>query len=398
MKVMTNTNSNRKKSTTQRLKLLTRLVFFGIVIGLSSNAIKRRSLNYKQTIAEFEEPSITNKKQYYSDVVANEQEQQQKQQHSSNEFHSNYHHHHHSERENWWHDLSSKCQFKLGQKIAPFGELKDVDARSELYSNMYRSTKDTIILDIFNPSKTVIVQSANNNNDLTLDKVFDIDTEKDVVTPILEKLEIPVRAIVLPFPSSSDGAKIIGKTTREILSKYGFAKETSVWLQNAELYHASVYHASHHLDPRKVKISEIKEEIRAVKESAKQICSIKIVLERVVVTTSGALVSVWNTQNSNDVGEISEFRKLLLNNLPHSPVNQIVSNKSIVHATLARFLGTVGTSENAKMVARELTNSLCGLEMTLPIAWFVEERHTLALALGGEYDTVGAPFRDCRSD
>lgn len=203
---------------------------------------------------------------------------------------------------------------------------------------------------------------------------------------------------MLPFPSSSDGAKIIGKTTREILSKYGFAKETSVWLQNAELYHASVYHASHHLDPHKVKISEIKEEIRAVKESAKQICSIKIVLERVVVTTSGALVSVWNTQNSNDVGEISEFRKLLLNNLPHSPVNQIVSNKSIVHATLARFLGTVGTSENAKMVARELTNSLCGLEMTLPIAWFVEERHTLALALGGEYDTVGAPFRDCRSD
>ena len=50
---------------------------------------------------------------------------------------------------------------------------------------------------------------------------------------------------------------------------------------------------------------------------------------------------------------------------------------------------------NAKSVARELSNALCGLEMTLPMAWFVEERHTLALALGGEYDTVGAPFRDC---
>jgi hypothetical protein len=263
---------------------------------------------------------------------------------------------------------------------------------------MFQSTVGTTILDIFNPSKTVIVQTANNNNDLTLDKVFDIDTDKDEVMPILEKLEIPVRAIVLPFPSTSEGAKKIGKITREVLAKYGFSKETSVWLQNAELYHASVYHASHHLDAHKAKGDEIREEVRAVKESAKQICPIKIALERVVVTSSGALVSVWNTRNTRDGGEISEFRRFLRDNLPNSPVNQIVSNRSIIHATLARFLGTTGTSENAKAVARELTNSLCGLEMTLPMAWFVEERHTLALALGGEYDTVGAPFRDCHEE
>ena len=78
------------------------------------------------------------------------------------------------------------------KRSAPFGESEDVD-EIELYAKMFRSTSDTAVLDIFNPSKTVIVQTANNNNDLTLDKVFVIDTEKDEVTPILEKLEIPVR-------------------------------------------------------------------------------------------------------------------------------------------------------------------------------------------------------------
>ena len=295
-------------------------------------------------------------------------------------------------RETWWHDLSSRCQFSLGQTLLPFGNSKDVDARSELYAKMFRSTKDTVTLDVFDPLKNVVVQSANNGKHLTLQDVFEIDKEKDEVTPILAKLDVPVRAIVLPFPSTSDGAKKMGKVTREILGAHGFHKKTAFWLQNAELYHASVYHASHHLEIRKANTLEIRKEIEAVKEAAREICPLKIALERVVVTSTGALVSVWNTRNSKDGGEISEFRSLLKQNLPSSPENQIVSNRSIVHATLARFLGTSGTSENAKKVAQELTDKLCGLEITLPMAWFVEERHTLALALGGEFDTVGVPF------
>ncbi|CAL6381212.1 unnamed protein product [Bathycoccus prasinos] len=407
-------NTTRRR----RSKLLTRLVLLGVLFGISSSAMKRRALNGVDNTGDYASSVQQQHHQQQGAAVSssaskvytklNTDASLRKQTHqdglssgasgdsatssSSSSSSSN------REREIWWHDLSSKCQFTLGQTLAPFGESDDVDARSELYAKMFRSTSDTAVLDIFNPSKTVIVQTANNNNDLTLDKVFVIDTEKDEVTPILEKLEIPVRAIVLPFPSTSEGAKKIGKITREVLAKNGFSKETSVWLQNAELYHASVYHASHHLDAHKAKGNEIREEVRVVKESAKQICPIKITLERIVITSSGALVSVWNTRNTRDGGEISEFRQLLHDNLPNAPVNQIVSNKSIIHATLARFLGTTGTSENAKNVARELTNVLCGLEMTLPMAWFVEERHTLALALEGEYDTVGAPFRDCHVD
>lgn len=404
-------NTTRRR----RSKLLTRLVMFGVLIGMFTSAMKRRALHGVDNTREYATSLQQQQQQQHqgatvsssaskvsttlnTDASSREKNRQDatvlgKDLGSATSTSST-----NREREIWWHDLSSKCQFTLGQKIAPFGESEDVDARSELYAKMFQSTVGTTILDIFNPSKTVIVQTANNNNDLTLDKVFDIDTDKDEVTPILEKLEIPVRAIVLPFPSTSEGAKKIGRITREVLAKYGFSKETSVWLQNSELYHASVYHASHHLDAHKAKGDEIREEVRAVKESAKQICPIKIALERVVVTSSGALVSVWNTRNARDGGEISEFRQFLRDSLPNSPVNQIVSNKSIIHATLARFLGTTGTSENAKAVARELTNSLCGLEMTLPMAWFVEERHTLALALGGEYDTVGAPFRDCHEE
>ena len=174
-----------------------------------------------------------------------------------------------------------------------------------------------------------------------------------------------------------------------MLAKNGFSKETSVWLQNAELYHASVYPQSHHLDAHKAKGNEIREEVSVVKESAKQICPIKITLERIVITSSGALKALEHAKYEGWWRNL-RVSPTLHDNLPNAPVNQIVSNKSIIHATLARFLGTTGTSENAKNVARELTNVLCGLEMTLPMAWFVEERHTLASRWKGEYDTVGS--------
>ena len=307
-------NTTRRR----RSKLLTRLVLLGVLFGISSSAMKRRALNGVDNTGDYASSVQQQHHQQQGAAVSssaskvstklNTEASLRKQTHqyglssgasgdgATSSSSSN------REREIWWHDLSSKCQFTLGQTLAPFGESEDVDARSELYAKMFRSTSDTAVLDIFNPSKTVIVQTANNNNDLTLDNVFVIDTEKDEVTPILEKLEIPVRAIVLPFPSTSEGAKKIGKITREVLAKNGFSKETSVWLQNAELYHASVYHASHHLDAHKAKGNEIREEVRVVKESAKQICPIKITLERIVITSSGGAPSCLETWESRGTG------------------------------------------------------------------------------------------------
>ena len=81
-------------------------------------------------------------------------------------------------------------------------------------------------------------------------------------------------------------------------------------------------------------------------------------------------MSVWNTRNTRDGGEISEFRQLLRDNLPNS-INQIVSNMSIPHTTLARFLGTTGTSENARRL-RALERTMW-LRNDIAMAWFARK-------------------------
>ena len=48
----------------------------------------------------------------------------------------------------------------------------------------------------------------------------------------------------------------------------------------------------------------------------------------------------------------------------------------------------------AEDLSQSLTDELCGLELILDRAWFVQERHKLALALKGALDKVDMPF-DC---
>ena len=84
-------------------------------------------------------------------------------------------------------------------------------------------------------------------------------------------------------------------------------------------------------------------------------------------------------------------------------MKQIVADDVILHTTLARLLRPPPTTEGAaddgteaaRRAAAALTSALCGVEATLPLAWFVAEHDTLALALGGRYDPQPMRF-ECK--
>ena len=140
-------------------------------------------------------------------------------------------------------------------------------------------------------------------------------------------------------------------------------------------------------------------------------CAIEAVIERVVVTSGGVIMACWNVVKG---GEPSTIRSKLGAALPRSPTTQIVSDPYILHTTLARVLrpprrhtkhngdgdgdarvDAAAATAAAKEVAAELTEALCGVTATIPAAWFVSERHKLALALGGAYTSSTALFAQC---
>ena len=63
---------------------------------------------------------------------------------------------------------------------------------------------------------------------------------------------------------------------------------------------------------------------------------------------------------------------------------------------LLKLMGNKHDRQNSKQLEL-LTDALCGTTATLPEAWFVHEKETLALALGGDYDPQVMKFR-CAND
>jgi len=238
------------------------------------------------------------------------------------------------------------------------------------------------------------------------------------------RLDVPVRAIVVPLPARSAAARRIRDATRRVMTRWfpnvpgesesesSFARRggvggvsggaTRVWYQDPRAYHFSVFHASHHLDAHPALGAAAAAESAAVRRVARGLCPVRAALERVVVTRSGAVTALWNVAAG---AEPREFRARLRGALPNAPARQIVSDEVIFHSTIARVLrpprpgegGDGGAAEAAMGAAAELTDALCGTTATLPEAWFVHEKETLALALGGDYDPQVMKFR-CAND
>ncbi|KAL6509556.1 hypothetical protein OROGR_022866 [Orobanche gracilis] len=156
------------------------------------------------------------------------------------------------------------------------------------------------------------------------------------------------------------------------------------------MYHFSMFHASHHMTPVPASVAEIEDEVRAVKAVADAICPIDIVLDRVVLTSTGVLLGCWQVVSGVDPVII---RAKLKDSLPHAPRKQLY-DEAMLHTSFARLLGPPKklTEEENKLpdlqifhdLVKRLNNRVRGLKATVSELWYVEEYDLLALALNGK--------------
>ena len=269
-------------------------------------------------------------------------------------------------------------------------------ARSRLYSDFARGVAEKGVTAFAGTTTT---------QGIGLSSLFSFDHRTGRASAILRPLSVPVRAIVVPLPGDSKAARRIHRETRDAMHRFfppvggDFGHGDSVWFQDPELYHFSVFHASHHAAPKPSSEREQSDELDAVRRVAALSCPMDVVLERVAVSPSGAVMALWNVKAGV---EPSALREALREALPRAPEKQIVADRVIWHSTVARLLrppATAGDGGAAAALAaqRLLTEKLCGTRARLEKAWLVRERDALALALGGSYETFEARF-GCRGD
>ncbi|XAR50066.1 hypothetical protein NMG60_11004292 [Bertholletia excelsa] len=213
----------------------------------------------------------------------------------------------------------------------------------------------------------------------------DLFTIKDgSIIPVLKAATPPVRANVLYL--SPQYSISIADTVKSIFLPH-FDK--MIWFQNSTLYHFSMFHASHHTEPVPASEEEIEVEANAVKAVAEGVCPLKIVIDRVVLTSTGVLLGCWQVVSGTDPTTI---RAKLRSALPRAPAKQYY-DEAILHTTLARLLGHPNTSPSEVNktlelqfyhdLVQQLNNKIRGYQATVTELWYVEEFDVLALALEG---------------
>ncbi|EPS72519.1 hypothetical protein M569_02238 [Genlisea aurea] len=225
----------------------------------------------------------------------------------------------------------------------------------------------------------VFLKQGQTSQSLSLSDLF---TLKDgAVTPILRPADPPVRAIVLHL--SSRYSVPISEAVKTIFSPF-FDK--AIWFQNTAMYHFSMFHAAHHKSPVPAIDEEIEAEASNVKAVAEAACPLDIVLDRVVLTSTGVLLGCWQVVSGLDPATI---RARLSAVLPNAPKNQLY-NEDILHTTFARLLGPPkhflqeeGNLDIFHKLVAKLNEELAGMKARVSEAWYVEEEDLLALALNG---------------
>lgn len=247
-----------------------------------------------------------------------------------------------------------------------------MDQRSRLYDRMARDLDDR---------GAVFLKQGKTSNSLSLSDLF---TLKDgSVTTLFKEANPPVRANVLYL--STKYSVPISDAVKQIFNPY-FDK--AIWFQNSSLYHFSMFHASHHIVPVPASEDEIEAEANAVRAIAEGICPVEIVLDRVILTSTGVLLGCWQVSSGTDPITI---RSKLRTALPRAPEKQIY-DAAILHTSLARLIGPPKISESQstsdeleffhKLVA-DLNNQIRGFKAVVSELWYVEEYDLLALALDG---------------
>ncbi|KAI5410033.1 hypothetical protein KIW84_055492 [Lathyrus oleraceus] len=197
-------------------------------------------------------------------------------------------------------NLSSERRSKLYDKMA-----RDLDEHGAAFLNHGETSQSLSISDIF--------------------------TLKDgSVTPVLKPANPPVRANVLYL--NTEFSVPFAEAVNNIFNPY-FDK--AIWFQNSSMYHFSMFHASHHIVPVPATKEEIEAEASSVETVAARLCPLNIVLDRVVLTSTGVLLGCWQVISGTDPITI---RARLKNVLPRAPEKQLY-DAAILHTTFARLLG-----------------------------------------------------------
>ncbi|PKI63239.1 hypothetical protein CRG98_016424 [Punica granatum] len=205
------------------------------------------------------------------------------------------------------------------------------------------------------------------------------------VRPVLKAANPPVRANVLYMGTAY--SEPISKAVREIFQPFF---ENAIWFQNSSLYHFSMFHASHHITPVPASDDEIEDEAIAIRAVAESACPLKIVLDRVVLTSTGVLLGCWQVASGTDPISI---RAKLRAALPRAPEKQLY-DAAILHTSLARLLGQPKSSSTDlhqtsdqlqffHQLVDRLNNKIHGFKASVTELWYVEEYDVLALALDG---------------
>ncbi|KAJ6791750.1 Uncharacterized protein M6B38_241120 [Iris pallida] len=186
------------------------------------------------------------------------------------------------------------------------------DRRSRLYDGMARDLDE---------HGAKFLEGGETSQSLSLSDLFEL--KDGSVTPVLRAANPPVRANVLYLDPKYSIP--ISQAVKEIFLPYF---DGVIWFQNTSLYHFSMFHASHHLTPVIANDNEIEAEANAVKAVAETLCPLKIVLDRVVLTSTGVLLGCWQVISGADPVTI---RAKLRNALPRAPEKQLARNLLIFY-------------------------------------------------------------------
>lgn len=249
--------------------------------------------------------------------------------------------------------------------------------RAELYGRMARDLDER---------GAAFLKGGETSQSLTLSDLFDV--RDGAVVPKLKTADPPVRANVLYL--DPEIAAVISKAVKEVFLPYF---DEVIWFQNSSMYHFSMFHASHHLEPIIATKDEIEAEVNAVKRVTKAVCPLKIVLDQVVLTSTGVLLGLWQVESGTDPADI---RSKLREALPRAPQKQLY-DPVLLHTSFARILGPpkLPQEENTSSfnhikffhdLVAQVNQKIRGFQAKVSELWYVEEYYVLALALNGKME------------
>ncbi|WZZ06925.1 hypothetical protein YC2023_092846 [Brassica napus] len=223
----------------------------------------------------------------------------------------------------------------------------------------------------------------------------DLFTLKDgIILPVLKVANPPVRANVLHL--STDYAVPVSEVVKSVFSPYF---ENTIWYQDSDMYHFSMFHASHHIVSVPATEDEVEAEAAAVKAVASKLCPLEIVLDRVLLTSTGVLLGCWKVifvsfnfclnnrvifiacvifHQVNSGDDPITIRSKLRSVLPRAPEKQLAGSGD--HLQVLHELVT------------KLNNQIRGFKALVSELWYVEEFDLLALALGGRMKVRSFPL------